>query len=109
MHWRLGIDVVKGNRVLIFPNDFCRNLAGDDFLENRHEPAVSPAQRTIKPRSIGSERQFFANEADNFLAQRVAGARPCFRSAEMLHTKMPRRKPEVVGAGFSQSVDSFFQ
>ena len=37
MHWRLGIDVVKRNRVLIFPNDFGGNLARDDFFENRHE------------------------------------------------------------------------
>jgi hypothetical protein len=29
---------VKGNRVLIFPNDFGRNLTSDNFLENRHEP-----------------------------------------------------------------------
>ncbi len=28
MHRRLGIDVVKRNRVLIFPNDFGRNLRG---------------------------------------------------------------------------------
>ena len=28
MYWRLGIDVVKRNRVLIFPNDFGRNLRG---------------------------------------------------------------------------------
>ena len=38
MHWRLGIDVVKRDRVIIFPDDFGRNLAGDDFVENRHEP-----------------------------------------------------------------------
>jgi hypothetical protein len=37
MHWRLGIDVVKRNRILIFPDDFGGNLAGDDFFENRHE------------------------------------------------------------------------
>ena len=37
MRWRLGINVVKRNRVLIFPNDFGRNLASDDFFENRHE------------------------------------------------------------------------
>jgi hypothetical protein len=29
---------MKRNRVLVFPNDFRRNLAGDDFFENRHEP-----------------------------------------------------------------------
>src|SRR4030095_9207346 len=109
MHWRLGIDVVKGNRGLIFPNDFGRYLAGDDFLKNRHEPSVSSAQRTIKPRSIGSQRQFFANEADNFLAQCVAGARPCFGAAEMLYTKLQRRKPKVLSAGFDQRVDSLFQ
>ena len=72
-------------------------------------PSVSLAQRTIKPRPIGSERQFFANEADDFLAQCVAGARPCFRAAEMLHTKLQRRKPKVVSAGFDQGVDSLFQ
>ena len=38
MHWRLRVDVVKRNRVLIFPNDFRRNLACDNFFENRHEP-----------------------------------------------------------------------
>ena len=38
MYWRLGIDIVKRNCVLIFPNDFGRNFAGDDFFENRHEP-----------------------------------------------------------------------
>jgi hypothetical protein len=38
MHWRLGIDVVKRNRVVIFPDDFGRNLPRDDFFENRHEP-----------------------------------------------------------------------
>jgi len=38
MHWRLGINVVKRNRLLIFPNDFSRDLAGNNFFENRHEP-----------------------------------------------------------------------
>src|SRR6476469_8171656 len=72
-------------------------------------PSVSLAQRTIKPRPIGSEGQFFANETDNFLAQCVAGACPCFRAAEMLHTKLQGRKPKVISAGFDQSVDSLFQ
>jgi hypothetical protein len=27
---------VKRNRVLIFPNDFSRDLAGYNFFENRH-------------------------------------------------------------------------
>src|SRR6476660_849145 len=71
--------------------------------------SVSLAQRTIKPRPIGGERQFFANETDNFFAQCIACARPCFRTAEMLYTKLQRRKPKVVGAGFDQSVDSLFQ
>src|SRR5438094_5589623 len=71
--------------------------------------SVSLAQRTIKPRPIGSEGQFFADEADNFLAQRVTGARPCFRASEMLHTKLQRRKPKVVSAGFDQGIDSLFQ
>src|SRR5215216_4327379 len=72
-------------------------------------PSVSLAQRTIKPRPIGSERQFFANEAHNFLAQCVAGARPRFRAAEMLHTKLQRRKAKVVSAGFDHGFDWFFQ
>src|SRR5438094_6970243 len=72
-------------------------------------PSVSLAQRTIKPPPISRERQFFADEADNFLAQCVAGARPCFRAAEMLHTKLQRRKPEIVSTGFDQGVDSLFQ
>jgi hypothetical protein len=29
---------VKRNRVLIFPDDFSWDLAGDNFFENRHEP-----------------------------------------------------------------------
>jgi hypothetical protein len=29
---------VKRNRLLVFPNDFGRNLAGNNFFENRHEP-----------------------------------------------------------------------
>src|SRR6187551_774715 len=72
-------------------------------------PSVSLAQRTIKPCSIASQRQFFANEADNFLPQCVAGTRPCFRAAEMLHTKLQRRKAKVVGAGCDQGVDALFQ
>src|SRR6478672_7651253 len=72
-------------------------------------PSVSLAQRTIKPRPLSSERQFFANEADNFLAQCVAGSRPCFRAAEMLHTKLQRRKAKVISTGFDQGVNSFFQ
>src|SRR6516164_2764857 len=72
-------------------------------------PSVSLAQRTIKPRPVGSERQFFANEADNFLSQCVAGTGPCFRAAEMLHTKLQRRKSKVVCAGFDQGVESLFQ
>src|SRR5260370_21403485 len=71
--------------------------------------SVSLAQRTIKPRPIGSERQFVANEADDFLAQSVARACPCFRAAEMLHTKLQRRKSKIVSAGFDQGVDSLFQ
>ena len=38
MYWRLGINVVKRNRVVIFPNDFCRDLPRNDFFENCHEP-----------------------------------------------------------------------
>jgi hypothetical protein len=38
MYWRLGINVMKRNRVVIFPNDFCRDLPRDDFFENCHEP-----------------------------------------------------------------------
>src|SRR5205814_6034479 len=72
-------------------------------------PSVSLPQRTIKPRPTGSERQFFANETDDFLAQCVASARPCFRAAEMLHTKLQRRKLKVVSAGFNQGVNSLFQ
>src|SRR5262249_33629705 len=71
--------------------------------------SVSLAQRTIKPHPIGSEDQFFADEADNFLTQRVTSARPCFRSAEMLHTKLQGRKLKIVSAGFDQGVDSLFQ
>jgi hypothetical protein len=29
---------VKRNRVVVFPDDFGRNLAGYDFFKNRHEP-----------------------------------------------------------------------
>jgi hypothetical protein len=29
---------VKRNRVVIFPDDSCRDLPPDDFFENRHEP-----------------------------------------------------------------------
>jgi hypothetical protein len=29
---------VKRNRVVIFPDDFCRDLSRDDFFENCHEP-----------------------------------------------------------------------
>src|SRR5215472_17714082 len=36
MRWRLRVDIVKSNRVLIFPDDFGRNLPRDDFFENRH-------------------------------------------------------------------------
>src|SRR5882757_10850735 len=79
------------------------------FSKTVMSPSVSLAQRTIKPCPISSERQFFANETDNFLAQCVAGSRPCFRAAEMLHTKLQRRKPKVVSAGFDQGVDSLFQ
>src|SRR5262249_52502969 len=71
--------------------------------------SVSLPQRTIKPRPICGECQFLANEADNFLAQCVARARPCFRTAKMLYTKLQRRKPKVVDAGFDQSIDSLFQ
>src|SRR5437016_4217807 len=63
-------------------------------------------QRSVR---IGSEGQFLANEADNFLTQRVTGARPCFRASEMLHTKLQRRKPKIVSASLDQSVDSLFQ
>ena len=38
MYGRLGINVVKRNRVVIFPDDFCRDLPRDDFFENCHEP-----------------------------------------------------------------------
>src|SRR5512132_4677221 len=84
----------------------CRAIILSKIVMNR---SVSLAQRTIKPRPIGSEGEFFANEADNFLAQRVTCARPCFRASEMLHTKLQRRKPKVVSAGFDQSVYSLFQ
>src|SRR3954452_19333607 len=71
--------------------------------------SVSLAQRTIKPCPIRSERQLFADETDNFLAQCVAGTRPCFRAAQMLHTKLQRRKAKVVSASFDQRVNSLFQ
>ena len=38
MYWRLGVNVMKCNRVVIFPDDFCRDLPRDDFFENCHEP-----------------------------------------------------------------------
>jgi hypothetical protein len=38
MYRRLGINVMKRNRVVIFPDDFCRDLPRDDFFENCHEP-----------------------------------------------------------------------
>src|SRR5262249_14928684 len=72
-------------------------------------PSVSLAQRTIKPRPIGGERQSLADKTDNFLAQCVAGARPCFGAAEMLHTKLQRRKPKILCTGVNQCADSLFQ
>src|SRR5262245_3386709 len=72
-------------------------------------PSVSLAQRTIKPCPISSGGQLFANKTNNFFAQCIAGASPCFRAAEMLHTKLQRRKSEVVSACFDQCVDSPFQ
>ncbi len=37
MHRRLRIDVVKSDRILILPNDFCWDLSCDDFFENGHD------------------------------------------------------------------------
>ena len=83
--------------------------AGDDFFENRHGPERFISAATIKPRPIGSERQFFANEGKQFLhADASAGARPGFRPAEMLHTNLKCLKPKVVSTGFDQGVDSLF-
>src|SRR6266849_5078081 len=38
VHRRLRIDVVKRDRVVIFPNDLGRNLTRDDFFKDRHGP-----------------------------------------------------------------------
>ncbi len=36
MHRCLRIHIVKRDRVVVLPNDFCRELARDNFLENSH-------------------------------------------------------------------------
>src|SRR6266513_1164241 len=40
MHGRLRIDVVERDRVIVFPNDFRRSLAGDDFFKNGHDDPI---------------------------------------------------------------------
>src|SRR6266480_6181157 len=45
MDRRLRIDIVKSDRVVVFPNDFRRNLARDDFLEDRHGKSEVRSQR----------------------------------------------------------------
>jgi len=37
MHRRLRIDIVKSDRILILPNDFCWDLSCDNFFENGHD------------------------------------------------------------------------
>src|SRR5215510_5957099 len=70
---------------------------------------VSLAERTIKPRPVRGEGQSFADEADDFLAQRIAGARPRFDAAKPFHTRLERTELKIVGADFDQAADSLFQ
>jgi hypothetical protein len=42
MDGRLRINVVKSDCVIVFPNDFRRNLSRDDFLENSHDILPAP-------------------------------------------------------------------
>src|SRR5437773_5005307 len=70
---------------------------------------VSLAERTIKPRLVRGETQSFAHEADDFLAQRIAGARPRFDAAKPFHTSLERTQLKIIGADFDQAVDSLFQ
>ena len=36
VHWRLRIDIMKRNRVFVFPNYFGRNFASNNLFENSH-------------------------------------------------------------------------
>src|SRR5436309_10604666 len=70
---------------------------------------VSLAERTIKPRPVRGETQSFAHEADDFLAQRIAGARPRFDASKLFHTRLERTKLNIIGTGSDQAADSLFQ
>jgi len=37
MYWRLRIDVMKNDSVVIFPDDFRWDLSCDNFFENGHD------------------------------------------------------------------------
>src|SRR5207249_12109991 len=50
-----------------------------------------------------------ADEADNSLAQRITGARPRFRTAEVLHARLKRTKLKIIDTGGNQGGDLFFQ
>src|SRR5213594_3105451 len=71
------------------------------------EPAL--AQGTIKQRYTPITGEFFAHKADNFLAQRVAGACPCFHAAKMFYARLDRAKLQIVHAGFNKRVNPLFQ
>jgi hypothetical protein len=36
MHGRVRINVLKGDHIVVLPDDFRRNLSRDDFFKNRH-------------------------------------------------------------------------
>src|SRR6266446_9773609 len=63
--------------------------------------------RTVEPPNSGCRYYFFAHEADNFLAQGIAGARPHFQPAQVFHARLQRAELQIVRAGFIQCFDRF--
>ena len=60
VHRRLRIDIMKGEHVVVFVNDFRRNFAANDFLENGHAVrAFDLLQRTVQLRWDRPESRAF--------------------------------------------------
>jgi hypothetical protein len=104
VHRRLGINVVKRQHEVVFVNNLCRNLAGDDFLEKGHaiydfgftiyERSVMNSVRTVLLPSLHDERamprivltlQAAAEVLDDLIVHRLAARSPPSCASQVLH------------------------
>src|SRR5438477_6133790 len=111
MDRRLWIHVTERDGVIIFPNNLRRNLAPDNFFKDCHRssPQCALTNETAQLLELRRRAQPFADEADYFLAQRIARPRPGLRTSQMFYARLQIAEQHAIRARVHQRADSFFQ